>query len=102
MTTADVARHVERACGLRPLDVFLPRKPDGALAGYGFVEMRTVADAARLVATGLPPLLGRPLIVKPRGPRDGDRSGPRAPTQTARLPIESPTALEGSRAGTRS
>jgi len=69
-TTAEVARHVERACGLRPVDVFLPRREDGTLTGYGFVELPSVAEADQLVASGLPPLLGRSLSVKPRRPRD--------------------------------
>jgi hypothetical protein len=82
--TADVARHVA-ACGLQPVDVFLQRKPDGTIAGFGFVEMRTEEDAARVVATGLPALAERPLVVKRRRPPD-HRGEPPAPTQPARLP----------------
>jgi RNA recognition motif-containing protein len=88
LSTAEVARHVERACGLRPVEVHLPRREDGTLAGYGFVELPSAADADRLVATGLPPLVGRSLIVKPRRPRDGDRNGSSAPTQSTRLPAQ--------------
>jgi hypothetical protein len=68
VTTADIAKHIERACGVRPLDVFLERKPNGTLAGFGFVEMRTEEDAARVVAVGLPPLTGRALVVRRRPP----------------------------------
>jgi len=84
-TAGDVVRHVERASGRRPLDVFLNRRANGTLAGFGFVEMRSEDDAARVVAAGLPPLAGRPLIVKRRRRRP-HRDEPPAPTPTARLP----------------
>jgi RNA recognition motif-containing protein len=91
-TTADVAGHVERACGSRPLDVFLLRRPDGRLAGVGYVELRTEADAARVIAAGLPELAGRPLVVDRRRPRAdlGETSvAPTpAPKQTARGPAD--------------
>jgi hypothetical protein len=84
VTTADVARHVAAACGLQPVDVFLQRKADGTIAGFGFVEMRTEEQAARLVAAGLPPFAGRALVVSRRRPRE-HRDEPRAPKQTERL-----------------
>jgi RNA recognition motif-containing protein len=87
VTTADVARLVARACGLRPLDVFLDRKPNGTLAGYGFVEMHTEPEAAHVVARGVPPLAGREIVVARRRPVDHG-TAPRGSKPPARLPAD--------------
>src|SRR5262249_24922087 len=49
-----------------------PPEP-GTPAGYAFLTMRSEEDAARLVASGLPPLLGRTRVVARRQPRSGGR-----------------------------
>jgi hypothetical protein len=52
------------------VDVFLERRPSGEPDGYAFVQMASAEDAAQLIATGLPPLGGRPLVVDRRRLRD--------------------------------
>src|SRR5262249_43887081 len=66
-------------------DVFLSRREDGTLEGFALVAMPSPEYAARLVATGLPPLLGRELRVAPRAAR-GQWNGRRGPKATPRLP----------------
>jgi len=84
VTAGQVAHHVAAACGMKPLDVFLSRREDGTLEGFALVAMPSPEHAARLVARGLPPLLGRPLVVARRRPRQ-PRRGPRESTPTPRF-----------------
>ena len=67
-SVGDVVRHVVAACGRRPQDVFLQRGRSGASAGFAYVELASVEDAAAVVGAGLPPLAGRPLVVAWRRP----------------------------------
>jgi RNA recognition motif-containing protein len=77
VTMGDLRRHVEAAARLTIADRDVVIAP-----GYALVTLPTESDAARLVASGLPALAGRPLVVKRRQPR----AQPRPPMPTERLP----------------
>jgi AraC-like DNA-binding protein len=63
VTTGDLRRHIESAYRLTIAadDIVMAR-------GYAFVTLASGADAARVIATGLPPLAGREIVVARRRP----------------------------------